>query len=189
MRLDGKEAITLIKRAVSGDQEALQQLAQSVQGQSLKNFNAQCWTDITMFATVAKYLLDSGYSLRSNSEILHTCVELIYNTIIKKGIPPFIEANDALFYLRERGLSTRQYCADKRAKNGLTRRLQVESILGDELERKPTVNTKDVVAEAVARMESGDFNMTNFEEKERQRTEAIKNIGKPGTTGPTVVKE
>lgn len=92
-----------------------------------RNFNAQTWVDVRMFADVCRFYQEQGLEIRT-ATILRDCLERVHSaTMAKAGTDSmFISVEEAVAYLRSVGISTAQMQGDKRTRKKIGDALVLE---------------------------------------------------------------
>jgi hypothetical protein len=91
------------------------------------NFNAQTWLDVRMFADICWFYRQQGMAVKT-SVIIRECVERVHAAILEKidEDERFTEADDAVQFLSEVGVSMTQFNRDDRARRSLAKTLTLE---------------------------------------------------------------
>jgi len=92
-----------------------------------KNFNAQTWLDVRMFADICMVYYKSGTMPRT-STVLRDCVERVHE-VAKERLSEderFYDADSAITFLRSLGVSVSQFGSDRRAKSLMGKTLTLQ---------------------------------------------------------------
>jgi len=77
---------------------------------SQRSYNVQVWTDARRFAGLVRWFSEQniGVDIRTASRFGAMLFDLMEKILQERGMAPFATHEEALAYLRDRGLSTRQ---------------------------------------------------------------------------------